>query len=65
VLQGALDEYGTDAQVHAIARGVASSARPLLLPGLRHTPHREAPEVVLGAVAEFLAEHGLVCPDSG
>jgi pimeloyl-ACP methyl ester carboxylesterase len=54
VLQGELDEYGTEAQVHAIARGVSGSGRTLLLPGLRHTPHREAPEVVLGAVADFL-----------
>jgi pimeloyl-ACP methyl ester carboxylesterase len=56
VLQGELDEYGTDAQVHAIARGVAGPSRAALLPGLRHTPHREAPEVVLGAVASFLAD---------
>jgi pimeloyl-ACP methyl ester carboxylesterase len=54
VVQGELDEYGTDAQVHAIARGVSGPARTLLLPGARHTPHREAVEVVLGAVAEFL-----------
>jgi pimeloyl-ACP methyl ester carboxylesterase len=56
VLQGELDEYGTEAQVQAIARGVSGRARTLLLPGLRHTPHREAPEVVLGAVEELLAE---------
>jgi pimeloyl-ACP methyl ester carboxylesterase len=55
VLQGELDEYGTEAQVHAIARGVAGRARPLLLPGLRHTPHREDPEAVLRITAEFLA----------
>ncbi len=55
VLQGELDEYGTEAQVHAIARGVSGPARTFLLPGVRHTPHREAPEVVLGAVAELLA----------
>jgi pimeloyl-ACP methyl ester carboxylesterase len=58
VLQGELDEYGTDAQVHAIARGVSASARTLLLPRVRHTPHREAPEAVLGAVAEFLSVAG-------
>jgi pimeloyl-ACP methyl ester carboxylesterase len=55
VLQGELDEYGTAAQVDAIARGVAGPVRPALLPGLRHTPHREAPDAVLGIVAEFLA----------
>lgn len=55
VLQGELDEYGTEAQVQAIAGGVSGPARAMILPGLRHTPHREAPEVVLGAVAELLA----------
>jgi pimeloyl-ACP methyl ester carboxylesterase len=55
VVQGELDEYGTGAQVEAIARGVAGSARTLLLPGVRHTPHREAPAAVLDAVAELVA----------
>src|SRR6266540_688685 len=39
-------------------RGSARGSPPgstLLLPALRHTPHREAPEVVLGAVADFVA----------
>jgi pimeloyl-ACP methyl ester carboxylesterase len=60
VLQGAEDEYGTDAQVHAIAGGVSGPSRAVIFPGLRHTPHREAPEAVLGAVAEFLGTNGLV-----
>jgi pimeloyl-ACP methyl ester carboxylesterase len=54
VVQGELDEFGTDAQVQAIARGVSGPARTALLPGLRHVPHREAPEAVTRAVAEFL-----------
>jgi pimeloyl-ACP methyl ester carboxylesterase len=56
VLQGELDEYGTEAQVHAIARGVSGPAREAVLPGLRHVPHREAPEAVLAAVVEFVAD---------
>ncbi len=55
VVQGDLDEYGTEAQVHAIARGVAGPARTVLLPGVRHSPHRDAPEAVLGLTAEHLA----------
>ncbi len=55
VLQGELDEYGTAAQVHAIARGVAGPARVEVLSGIRHTPHREDPEAVLRLAAAFLA----------
>jgi pimeloyl-ACP methyl ester carboxylesterase len=56
VFQGAEDEYGTDAQVHAIARGVAGPSRAVILPGLRHTPHREEPDTVLRLIAGWLAE---------
>jgi pimeloyl-ACP methyl ester carboxylesterase len=55
VLQGELDEYGTEGQVDAIARGVGGPVRAVLLPGLRHTPHREAPELVLRITAELVA----------
>jgi pimeloyl-ACP methyl ester carboxylesterase len=55
VLQGELDEYGTEEQVRAVARGVAGPARAEMLPGLRHTPHREDAEAVLRITAEFLA----------
>lgn len=54
-VQGSADEYGTEAQVQAIVRGVAGSSRSVILPGLRHTPHREDPDVVLGPVAEYVA----------
>ncbi|UOQ78694.1 hypothetical protein MUN84_09250 [Hymenobacter sp. 5516J-16] len=42
VVQGAADEYGTPAQVTAIAGQVAGPVRTALLPGLGHTPHRQA-----------------------
>jgi pimeloyl-ACP methyl ester carboxylesterase len=59
VLQGAEDEYGTDAQVHAIAKGVAGPSREVILPGLRHTLHREDPGAVLRVVKEWAAELGV------
>ena len=59
VLQGSEDEYGTDAQVHAISRGVAGPSRAAILPGLRHTPHREDPDAVVRLVVEFLAASGM------
>ena len=55
VLQGADDEYGTPAQVRAIAEGVAGPARAHLLPGVGHTPHRAAPDEVVRLATAFLA----------
>jgi pimeloyl-ACP methyl ester carboxylesterase len=59
VFQGAEDEYGTEDQVHAVARGVAT-ARPVILPGLRHTPHREDPGAVLRLITDHLADAGVI-----
>ena len=55
VLQGSEDEYGSEAQVQAIAQGVAGPSRAVILPGLRHTPHREDTDAVLRLLAEYLA----------
>jgi pimeloyl-ACP methyl ester carboxylesterase len=60
VFQGGEDEYGTEAQVHAVARSVAGPARPAILPGLRHTPHREDPGAVLRLIADHLAGAGVI-----
>ena len=54
VLQGTDDEYGTPAQVRAIAKGVAGPARAQLIPGVGHTPHRAAPDEVLRLATAFL-----------
>jgi pimeloyl-ACP methyl ester carboxylesterase len=54
VLQGAEDEYGTAAQVKAIANQVTGTAQAVLLPGLGHTPHRQNPELVLEHSSAFL-----------
>ncbi len=43
-VQGADDEYGTLAQLDAIARGTAGRVDRLLLDGCGHAPHRERPE---------------------
>ncbi|UOQ53564.1 alpha/beta fold hydrolase [Hymenobacter cellulosivorans] len=55
VLQGTEDEYGTAAQVTAIASGVAGTATAHLLPGLGHSPQRQAPAAVVTLAAEFVA----------
>ncbi|GAB2772193.1 pimeloyl-ACP methyl ester carboxylesterase [Hymenobacter luteus] len=54
VLQGTHDEYGTEAQVAAIAGQVAGLAQAKLLEGLGHTPHRQDPALVVHLTATFL-----------
>jgi len=53
-IQGADDEYGSEAQVLAICRG-AGNATPLMIPHCAHVPHHQARETVLTAMTEFIA----------
>ena len=55
ILQGCDDPYGSDRQVAAIAAGIGSQARPLLLPACGHAPHRDATDRVCQAVGAFVA----------
>ncbi len=58
VVQGEDDEYGTMAQVGAIARLVPRS-RLLMLPACGHSPHRDQPAALTAAIVAFLREqHG-------
>jgi pimeloyl-ACP methyl ester carboxylesterase len=54
LVQGEADEYGTTAQLDAIVARVAA-AQVLIVPGAGHSPHRDAPDVVLDRVAAFVA----------
>jgi pimeloyl-ACP methyl ester carboxylesterase len=54
-LQGADDQYGTAAQMTAIVSG-NPHRRGLIVEGSGHTPHGDQPEVLLGLMAEFIAE---------
>ena len=53
LVQGDADEYGTTAQLDAIAARVPSS-EILLVPSAGHSPHRDAPETVLERVGAFI-----------
>lgn len=53
-IQGEDDQYGSPAQLEAIARGVSGPCTTLLLPDCRHAPHIEQPQATLDAVAGFL-----------
>ena len=55
VVQGVDDQYGTIAQVEAIERGCGGPVETVMLPGVGHAPHREAPEATLAAIVGFTA----------
>ncbi|MBU3740151.1 MAG: alpha/beta hydrolase [Rhodoferax sp.] len=55
-VQGLEDEYGTLAQIRGIAERVAGTEL-LELAGCGHSPHRDQPEALTRAVADFLARH--------
>jgi len=57
IIQGAGDEYGTVAQVAAIATGITGPASVMMVPGCNHIPHFQAAETVLPAIAKFVTEH--------
>ncbi len=54
-VQGEDDEYGTMAQIDAIAR-VVPQARLLKLPSCGHSPHRDQPAALTEAVVAFMRE---------
>ncbi len=56
VVQGLADPYGTAAQVAALQAVAGDHVRPLLLEGVGHAPHLEAPEATTAAVAALAAE---------
>lgn len=57
VIQGESDEYGTEAQVDAIVDQAGGVAEKLMLPGVGHTAHREAPEATFAATVSFVQRH--------
>jgi pimeloyl-ACP methyl ester carboxylesterase len=61
IVQGENDQYGTLKQIEVAQEECTCPVDVALLPGVRHAPHREAPEVLLKTVAEFanrlLQEH--------
>ena len=53
-IQGEDDQYGTLYQIEEIARRNART-RLFKIPECKHSPHRDQPDIVLGAVQSFLA----------
>lgn len=54
VIQGEADQYGTLAQVEAARQECFCPVETVVLPGVRHVLHREAPGPTLDAVAAFI-----------
>jgi pimeloyl-ACP methyl ester carboxylesterase len=54
-IQGFDDEYGTMAQVQAIAAKSGGPVEILALENCRHSPHRDQPDAVLQAITKFVA----------
>lgn len=54
VLQGEEDEYGSPMQVQRIQEQVSGQVETWLIPGARHTPHKEQPAAVLQRCVSFL-----------
>jgi pimeloyl-ACP methyl ester carboxylesterase len=61
IVQGEDDDYGTVRQIEIAQEECYCPVEVLLMPGVKHVPHREAPEATLSAIADFarrmLREH--------
>jgi pimeloyl-ACP methyl ester carboxylesterase len=55
LIQGADDQYGTLAQIDAIARQVRGQVEQVVLPDCAHSPHVDQKEATLEAIARFVA----------
>ena len=60
-MQGADDQYGTLAQIDALEEALRGSGAPFtrcILPGVRHSPHREAQDETIAALCRFIDHTG-------
>ncbi|MDI6687982.1 MAG: alpha/beta hydrolase [Desulfobacterales bacterium] len=55
VIQGENDQYGTLAQVDAIARQAGAGAEVMVLPDCGHSPHNEQKAAILKVMADFIS----------
>ena len=54
IVQGEDDQYGTLKQIKAAQQECFCPVEAAVLPGVRHAPHREAPDQTLGVVTDFV-----------
>ncbi|MCX6235340.1 MAG: alpha/beta hydrolase [Bacteroidetes bacterium] len=53
-IQGADDEYGSVAQLHAIQKAVKGRLESEIIPGCSHVPHQQAEEFVMERMTDFI-----------
>jgi pimeloyl-ACP methyl ester carboxylesterase len=53
IVQGTDDQYGTAKQIEVAERECYCPVEIALLPGVGHSPHREAPDILLKAAVDF------------
>lgn len=58
-IQGDQDEYGTAAQVQAVARQVCGIVRTSLIPAVHHTPHKQVESEVISCTTAFIKSNAL------
>jgi pimeloyl-ACP methyl ester carboxylesterase len=56
IIQGEADEYGTLKQVEGIVNGVKGYSKQLMISNVKHTPHKEVPELIIDNTATFIIE---------
>ena len=54
IVQGEDDQYGTARQIDAAERECYCPVEVVLLPKVKHTPQRDAPEATLNAISDFV-----------
>lgn len=54
IIQGEEDEYGTLKQVERITTQTNGKSNQLIIQNVKHTPHKEVPELILQKASEFL-----------
>ena len=53
IIQGEHDDFGTVRQIEIASEECYCPVDALLMPGVKHVPHREAPDATLSAIADF------------
>jgi pimeloyl-ACP methyl ester carboxylesterase len=54
IIQGEHDHYGTVRQIEIAQEECYCPVEVLLMPGVKHVPHRQAPAATLAAIADFV-----------
>ena len=53
IVQGAADQYGTLRQIEIAREECYCPVDVTVIPGVGHSPHREAPDVTLDTISDF------------